>query len=87
MFLRVSFSVSFTINTPVTGHLSRYVPVFLLSRIGLVGGITLRGAYSGPGHVTRKLSSVQRGPSLLLTGVVLKSPLDGPLDSLSRGKQ
>ena len=24
MFLRVSFSVSFTINTPVTGHLSRY---------------------------------------------------------------
>ena len=39
------------------------------------------------GHVTRKLSSVQRGPSLLLTGVGLKSPLDGPLDSLSRGKQ
>ena len=39
------------------------------------------------GHVTRKFSSVQRGPSLLLTGVVLKSPLDGPLDSLSRGKQ
>ena len=24
VFLRVSFSVSFTINTPVTGHLSRY---------------------------------------------------------------
>ena len=39
------------------------------------------------GHVRRKLSSVQRGPSLLLTEVVLKSPLDGPLDSLSRGKQ
>ena len=36
-------------------------------------------------HVTRKLSSVQRGPSLLLTGVVLKSPLDAPLDSLFHG--
>ena len=31
------------------------------------------------------MSSVQRGPSLLLTGVVLKSPLDGPLDSESIG--
>ena len=45
------------------------------------------GGIAVSGHVTRKLSSVQRGPSLLLTVVVLKSPLDGPLDSLSRGKQ